>query len=64
MAHISLVPLKGQIMTIIAHLALLCKYRKWDICPLACPLVFIACTKVQLLSQKKAIFIVSYVLAS
>ena len=32
MTHISLVPLKGQIMTFIAHLALLWKYRRWDIC--------------------------------
>ena len=31
MNHISLVPLKGQIMTIIAHLVLLWKYRRWDI---------------------------------
>ena len=31
MTHISLVPLKGQIMTIIAHLVLLWKYRRWDI---------------------------------
>ena len=31
MTHISLLPLKGQIMTFIVHLALLCKYRGWDI---------------------------------
>ena len=31
LTHISHLPLKGQIMTIIAYLALLWKYRRWDI---------------------------------